>query len=125
MFAIWGIGVDLPRLLVRYGKSYSQVIDIHSISMVIMGLLTILYVLTNTITFYSKAPDKNKSLVQLSEMVLSFILSFFVIVQFILGYASRAEMVKTSLSTSLFSIKMAHKIIGNAMSLVGKVVVIL
>jgi hypothetical protein len=53
MFAIWGIGVDLPRILVRYGKAYSQVIDIHSISMVIVGLLTILYVFTYTISLFS------------------------------------------------------------------------
>ncbi len=28
--------------------------------MVIIGLLTLMYVLTYTITFYTKAPDKNK-----------------------------------------------------------------
>lgn len=61
MFAMWGIGVEFPRLLVRYGKSYSQVVDIHSISMVIIGLLTILYVLAYTITFYMQADDKGKT----------------------------------------------------------------
>jgi hypothetical protein len=60
MFAIWGIGVEFPRLLLRYGKSYSQVIDIHSISMVIMGLLTILYVMAYTIGFYTQPQTKPK-----------------------------------------------------------------
>jgi hypothetical protein len=55
MFAMWGIGVDIPRLIARYGKAYSQVIDIHSISMVIIGLLTILYVFAYTIIFYNRS----------------------------------------------------------------------
>ena len=45
MFAMWGVGVDLPRLLVRYGKSYPNSMNIHSISMLIIGLLTIMYVI--------------------------------------------------------------------------------
>lgn len=52
MFALWGVGVDFARLLVRYGKSYSQVIDIHSISMVIVGLLTVMYVITYTVALF-------------------------------------------------------------------------
>lgn len=63
---MWAIGVELPRLLVRYGKSYSQVIDIHSISMSIIGLLTIMYVLAYVIGFYSLALNKNKTPLQLA-----------------------------------------------------------
>jgi hypothetical protein len=51
MFSLWGIGVDLPRLLVRYAKSYPMVINIHSISMLIIGLMTLLYVTAKTIIF--------------------------------------------------------------------------
>ena len=65
MFAMWGIGVEIPRLFIRYGKSYSQVIDIHSISMVIIGLLTILYVLAYTIMFYMQPNQPKKSSIQL------------------------------------------------------------
>lgn len=52
MFSMWGIGVDLPRLLVRYAKSYPMVINIHSISMMIIGLMTLLYVIAKTIVYY-------------------------------------------------------------------------
>ncbi len=58
-------------------------------------------------------------------MALSFVLSFFVLVQFVLGYITRAEMVKSSLSKTLFTVKQAHKVIGNLMCLVGKGLVII
>ncbi len=54
MFAMWGLGVDFPRLLVRYAKSYPMVINIHNISMMIIGLMTILYVTARTIVFYTQ-----------------------------------------------------------------------
>jgi hypothetical protein len=54
MFSLWGIGVDLPRLLVRYAKSYPMVINIHSISMLIIGLMTLLYVTAKTIIFHTQ-----------------------------------------------------------------------
>lgn len=61
MFSLWGVGVDLPRLLVRYGKSYSQVIDIHSISMSIIGMLTILYVIAYVVGFYTMSLSQYKT----------------------------------------------------------------
>ena len=56
-------------------------------------------------------------------MILAFILVVCIVIQFILGYATRAEMVKTSLSTTLFTVKRAHKIIGYIMVIIGKVLV--
>lgn len=58
-------------------------------------------------------------------MIFAWILVTCVIVQFILGYVTRAEMVKVSLSTSLFSVKTAHKILGTVMSVLGKVIIFL
>lgn len=54
MFSMWGIGVDFPRLLARYARSYPMVINIHSISMMIIGLMTIMYVIARTVTFYTQ-----------------------------------------------------------------------
>jgi hypothetical protein len=130
MFAIWGVGVDLPRLLVRYGKAYSQVIDIHSISMVIAGLLTILYAFTYTIIYFQNkmaiyGQNYTISSIEKAYLILTWILVFGIIVQFILGYITRAEMVKTSLSTTLFTIKPFHKYIGMFLSLLGKIIIIL
>jgi len=45
LFSIWGLGVDIPRLMMRYGKAYPLVINIHSISMLMIGLITIMYVI--------------------------------------------------------------------------------
>lgn len=45
IFSIWGIGIDIPRLLIRYGKAYPLVINVHSILMLMLGLLTIMYVI--------------------------------------------------------------------------------
>ena len=53
MFAMWGIGVDIPRLLARYARSYPMVINIHSISMLIIGLMTLMYVTAVTVTYYT------------------------------------------------------------------------
>jgi hypothetical protein len=43
MFAMWGLGCDIPRLIMRYGKAYPQAMNIHAISMLIIGLMTIMY----------------------------------------------------------------------------------
>ena len=53
MFSIWGVGIDFPRLLVRYAKSYPTVISIHTISTMICGLLTIMYVIARTALYYN------------------------------------------------------------------------
>ena len=53
IFAAWGFGVDFPRLLVRYARSYPSVMNIHGISMLIIGLLTIMYVIARTSVLYS------------------------------------------------------------------------
>jgi hypothetical protein len=60
MFSMWGIGVDIARLLIRYAKSYPMVINIHSISMMIIGLMTLLYVITKTCLFYSSTIPINE-----------------------------------------------------------------
>ena len=54
MFSMWGIGVDFPRLLARYARSYPMVINIHSISMMIIGLMTLMYVTARTVTLYTQ-----------------------------------------------------------------------
>lgn len=45
-----------------------------------------------------------------------------VILQFIIGFLLRVEMFKNSLSSSLFTVKRLHKINGNLLALMGKVV---
>ena len=45
MFAMWGIAIDIPRLIVRYGKAYPLSINIHSILMVMIGILTEMYII--------------------------------------------------------------------------------
>mgnify|MGYP006872432382 CR=1 FL=1 len=54
MFSMWGIGVDIPRLLVRYARSYPMTINIHNISMMIIGLMTFMYVITRTVVYYTQ-----------------------------------------------------------------------
>lgn len=51
---MWGIGVDIPRLLVRYARSYPMTINIHNISMMIIGLMTFMYVITRTVVYYTQ-----------------------------------------------------------------------
>jgi hypothetical protein len=54
IFAAWGLGVDVPRLLARYARSYPSVNNIHGISMMIIGLLTIMYVIAKTSLYYTQ-----------------------------------------------------------------------
>lgn len=55
MFSIWGIGIDIPRLLVRYAKSYPSIINFHSMAMTICGLLTMMYVIARTALYLPDA----------------------------------------------------------------------
>ena len=54
LFAMWGLGVDFPRLLVRYARSYPMVINFHAISMMIIGLMTIMYAIAYTSVLFSQ-----------------------------------------------------------------------
>ena len=127
MFAMWGIGVDIPRLLVRYARSYPMVINIHSISMLIIGLMTLMYVTALTVTFYTQSFVLGKRLtgIPLAAFVLAWILCFCVLVQFALGFKLRYEMVSNRLSTDMFSLKRVHRAVGTTMSILGKVIVAL
>jgi hypothetical protein len=126
MFSMWGIGVDIPRLLVRYAKSYPMVLNIHNISMMIIGLMTFLYVITKTSLFYSQVyPSQLYLGVDLAELVLSWVLCGCVAMQFVLGFKLRYEMVTEKLSVSMFGLKKVHRFLGMLMSALGKVVVAL
>lgn len=54
LFAMWGIGVDIPRLLIRYARSYPMVNNFHTISMMIIGLMTIMYTIAYTSLIFSQ-----------------------------------------------------------------------
>ena len=124
---MWGVGVDIPRLLIRYARSYPMVTNIHSISMMIIGLMTLLYVIAITSTFYSQQYRVGISLqgIDLAEFILAWILCGCVIVQFGLGFKLRYEMVTDKLSTNMFPLKKAHRYLGTLMSVLGKVIVAL
>ncbi len=55
MFAMWGVGVDIPRLVMRYGKAYPASMNIHAISMLLIGLMTIMYVIARIILQFSRS----------------------------------------------------------------------
>lgn len=57
-FSAWGIGVDIPRLMIRYARSYPLVNNFHSISMMIIGLLTLMYTIAKTSVYYSSPLNK-------------------------------------------------------------------
>lgn len=124
---MWGLGVDLPRLLARYARSYPMVINIHSISMMIIGLMTLLYVCALTATYYTQnylLGERMQGAV-LGEFVLAWILCACVVVQFGIGFKLRYEMVTDRLSIDMFSLKKVHRYLGTFMSLLGKVLVAL
>lgn len=53
IFSMWGIGVDLPRLLIRYARAYPMITNFHAISMMIIGLLTLMYSIAITSVYYT------------------------------------------------------------------------
>lgn len=57
-----------------------------------------------------------------AQFILSIILSCFVLIQFILGFLVRVEMFKNTLSSDLFAIKTAHKLLGYGVWIFGKIV---
>ena len=124
MFVIWGVGVDIPRLLVRYGKAYPLVINIHSILMLILGLLTVMYVVAEIVMYQNHYGASYAGLAgtALTQFVLSIVLACLVLVQFVLGFLVRVEMFKNRLSGSLFTVKRVHKVGGCLIVLFGKIV---
>lgn len=127
MFAMWGIGVDIPRLLARYARSYPMVINIHSISMLIIGLMTLMYTIALTVTYFTQMYPAGKVLAQesLAAFVLAWVLCGCVLLQFGIGFKLRYEMVTNRLSVQMFSSKRVHRIVGTGMSILGKIVVAL
>ncbi len=126
-FAAWGIGVDFPRLLARYARSYPMVLNIHSISMMIIGLITLLYVIAITITFYTQnyvLGERMEGII-LAEFILAWALCGCILVQFGLGFKVRYEIVTDKLSSNVFSLKKVHRYLGTFMSILGKLIVAL
>jgi hypothetical protein len=124
IFSIWGIGVDFPRLLVRYGKAYPLVINIHSMLMLMLGLFTIMYVIAEIVMYQTYYGSSYSGLtgVRLAQFVMSIILSCLILIQFILGFLVRVEMFKNKLSSSLFTVKTIHKIGGYIITIFGKII---
>lgn len=124
MFIIWGLAVDIPRLLVRYGKAYPMVINIHSMLMLMLGLFTIMYVAAEIVMYqnYYGSTYAGLSGINLTQFVMSIVLACLVLVQFVLGFLVRVEMFKNKLSGSLFTVKRIHKISGYFIVLFGKIV---
>ena len=93
MFSMWGIGVDVPRLILRYGKAYPLSINIHSISMVMIGLFTIMYVISQIALYTAQYGSSYSSLsgAQYGQFISSIILASLVVVQFLLGFVIKLE----------------------------------
>lgn len=114
MFSMWGIGVDIPRLILRYGKAYPLSINIHSISMVMIGLFTIMYVISQIALYTAQFGSSYSSLssAQYAQFITSIILASLVMVQFLLGFLTRVKMFKSKVSGSFFGVKLVHKLMG-------------
>jgi uncharacterized membrane protein len=114
MFSMWGIGIDIPRLVVRYGKAYPLSINIHSISMLMIGLFTIMYVIAEIVIFTQQFGSSYAGLTGASygQFLSSIILAVLVLVQFLLGFMTRVQMFKSEFNNSLFTVKMIHLVLG-------------
>ncbi len=60
--------------------------------------------------------------VQYGQFISSILLACLVVIQFLLGFFTRVQMFKSALSSSLFTIKTIHTILGYAIEILGKVV---
>ena len=124
MFSMWGIGVDIPRMIVRYGKAYPLSINIHSISMMMIGLLTLMYVIAEIVMYMKQYGSSYEGLsgAANSQFIVSIILMCLVIIQFILGFLLRVQMFNSSIKNSLTTMRTLHKILGYIVYILGKVV---
>ena len=124
MFSMWGLGVSIPRSIVRYGKAYPLSINIHSISMLMIGLLTIMYVIAEIVMYGKQYGSSYEGLTGAAygQFVCSIILMCLVIIQFLLGFIVRVQMFNNNLKNSLSTVKTLHKILGIIMAILGKVV---
>lgn len=97
MFSMWGIGIDIPRLVVRYGKAYPLSINIHSISMLMIGMFTLMYVIAEIVIFTQQFGSSYSGLsgAPYGQFISSIILAVLVLVQFLLGFMTRVQMFKS------------------------------
>ena len=84
----------MPRLIVRYARSYPSVQNFHGISMLIIGLITIMYVVARTSVYYTSYDPTGVLMtgVPLAELVFEWILVVLIFIQFIIGSKARFEM---------------------------------
>lgn len=62
MFAIWSVLVELPRLLIRYGKvTANNYLNLHSISMTLLACITIYYAVVMIILFNNSGAQERAS----------------------------------------------------------------
>ncbi len=124
IFSIWGLGIDIPRLLIRYGRAYPLVINIHSMLMLLLGLLTVMYVGGEIVVYQNNYGAGYSGLTgaALAQFATSIVLACLVLIQFVLGFLVRVEMFGRRLSSALFTVKRIHRIGGWVVTVFGKVV---
>lgn len=124
MFSMWSIGVDIPRLIVRYGKAYPLSINIHSISMLMIGLLTTMYVVAQIVIYNQQFGSSYTNLTGTAygQFISSIILMCLVLCQFLLGFLLRVQMFSNSVKNSLVLLKTIHSIVGYGIIILGKIV---
>lgn len=97
MFGIWSVLVELPRLLMRYGKvTINNYLNLHSISMMIFSLVTAYYTVVMLVLFSDQAAidERNSDPVLLGHFICAIILLAVIILQVVTGITIRTLLLR-------------------------------
>jgi len=124
MFAIWSLLVELPRLMIRYGKvTANNYLNLHSISMTIFACVTIYYGVIMLILFSgSQAQQQRSSSIFLTaHYICAFVLMGTLVIQMIMGVIVRSILLADKYNRCLTVMRTIHAVIGYIVIGIGRV----
>lgn len=126
MFGIWSILVELPRILMRYGKvTINNYLNLHSISMMIFSVVTIYYTIVMLILFSDQASidQRNADPLLLGHFICAVILIAIIMLQIITGITIRTLLLSEKYHILLKISKIVHNICGYLTIICGRITI--
>lgn len=124
MFAVWSLLVELPRLMIRYGKvTANNYLNLHSISMTMFACITIYYAIVMLVMFSTAeaAAERQTSTYLFVHYICAFVLIAMLTVQMVTGVVVRSMVLGEEYTPCMRVMKFVHSISGYLVIAVGRI----
>jgi hypothetical protein len=128
LFSIWSLLVELPRLVMRYGKvTINNYLNLHSITMGIFSMVTIYYIVVMLLIFSDSASANQRasSIYLMGHYNCALIMLGVLTMQMITGISIRGMMFAKKYPYCMPTMKFIHKISGYLIIMLGRVTICL